>query len=202
VSGPRLAYPQAARALLRDSLLDSASDQVAERPWSEVTMADVARGAGVSRQTLYNEFGARDELALALILREGERLLADVEQAITAHRDDPRAALAAAFELFLRVAEENPLVRAIATGDGSDGLLALVTVQGRPVLSFATERLGSYLHDSWPAVGRVEIDVLAELAVRLAISHAALPTRTASDTAAVVAGVLGPYLDAVVAAAA
>ncbi|HEX4109717.1 MAG TPA: TetR family transcriptional regulator [Solirubrobacteraceae bacterium] len=194
----RLSYPEAARALLRDSLLDSASDRLAERPWGEVTMADVARGAGVSRQTLYNEFGARDELALALILREGERLLSGVEQAVIAHREEPAEALRAAFELFLLAAEENPLIRTIATGDGSDGLLALVTTQGRPVLSFATDRLGGFLHESWPAVARADADAVAEIAVRLAISHAALPTGSAADTAAVVARALGPHLRALV----
>ena len=34
-------------------------------------MADVAAAGGVSRQTLYNEFGTRDEFAQAFVIREG-----------------------------------------------------------------------------------------------------------------------------------
>ncbi|MGQ5228634.1 helix-turn-helix domain-containing protein, partial [Streptomyces sp. yara] len=42
----------------------------ARRPWSAVRMVDVAAAAGVSRQTLYNEFGSKDGLARALVRRE------------------------------------------------------------------------------------------------------------------------------------
>ena len=42
-------------------------------------MAEVARAAGVSRQTLYKEFGTRQEFAQAFVLREADRFLGDVE---------------------------------------------------------------------------------------------------------------------------
>ena len=42
-------------------------------------MADVARAAGVSRQTLYNEFGAAAELAQAFVLREADLFLDAVQ---------------------------------------------------------------------------------------------------------------------------
>ena len=53
-------YAVAARALLRDTLLDAARRELEQRAWSEVTMADIALAAGVSRQTLYKEFGSRE----------------------------------------------------------------------------------------------------------------------------------------------
>lgn len=53
----RAPYAVAARELLRDTLLDAARDLLGERDWSEVTMADIATAAGVSRQTLYSELG-------------------------------------------------------------------------------------------------------------------------------------------------
>ena len=55
-------------------------------------MAEIAAAAGVSRQTLYNEFGTRDEFGQALLIREGSRLLDAVEETIAAHADDPLAA--------------------------------------------------------------------------------------------------------------
>ena len=85
----RLPYSVAARELLRDTLLDAARDELRERQWGEITMADIARAAGVSRQTLYKEFGSRDAFAQALVLREADRFLASVETAVRAHIDDP-----------------------------------------------------------------------------------------------------------------
>ena len=69
-------YAVAARELLRDTLFDAARRELEHRGWSEVTMADIASAAGVSRQTLYKEFGSRDEFAQAFVLREGDRFVA------------------------------------------------------------------------------------------------------------------------------
>jgi AcrR family transcriptional regulator len=186
-------YAVAARELLRDTLLDAALAELAQRPWAEVTMAHIAAGAGVSRQTLYNEFGSRDEFAQALILREAERFSDAIEQVLNAHRDDPQAALSAAAELFLQAAQRNALVRVVASG-GADELLALVTTQGRPVVEFASERLSDAIHERWPAAGRRECELLAENLVRLAISHVALPSGTPEETADAITQLLGPYV--------
>ena len=72
-------YRGAVRQLLRDRLLDAGRDQLRDRPWARVTMAEIATAAGVSRQTLYNEFGSRDEFGRALVIREGSRFLDAVE---------------------------------------------------------------------------------------------------------------------------
>ena len=74
-----VAYPTAARQLLRDTLLDAMRELMAEREWGQVSMAEVARTAGVSRQTLYKEFGTRQEFAQAFVLREADRFLGEVE---------------------------------------------------------------------------------------------------------------------------
>lgn len=188
-------YAEASRALLRERLFAAATELLGERRWADVTMADVAGGAGVSRQTLYNEFGNRDEFAQAFLLREADLLIAEVEQGIQSHEDDARAALVAAFEVFLSKAAEDPLVRTIASGDGSDGLLPLVTVQGGPVIGYATERLAEVLEGGWTRLSEDEARLVAEPLVRLAISHLALPTDPPETVAANAAAMLGPYLE-------
>ncbi|MGO4752750.1 TetR family transcriptional regulator, partial [Streptomyces sp. 2MCAF27] len=52
----RMAW-EATMPAARESLLDAAFTALADRPWAVVRMVDVAVAAGVSRQTLYNEFG-------------------------------------------------------------------------------------------------------------------------------------------------
>ena len=58
----------------RDALLDAAYDAALAGDWERVRMADVAAAAGVSRQTLYYEFGSKDALA-HVIWDEVQRLL-------------------------------------------------------------------------------------------------------------------------------
>jgi AcrR family transcriptional regulator len=192
---PRVPFPEAARGLLRDTLMDAAAELMRDRRWSAVTMGEIAHAAGVSRQTLYNEFGDRRGLAQAFVLREADRFLTAAEEAISEHPDDPRGALTAAFEEFLTSIAEHPVVEAIRRGDGGDELVVLVTAQGLPVLSMATDRLGTFLATSWPRLSPEDARALAECFIRLAISHAALPTAPPPATAAQLAKILGPHLD-------
>lgn len=191
-------YAVAARELLRNTLLDAAREQLQSRRWADVTMADIAATAGVSRQTLYKEFGSRDEFAQVLLLREADRFLVSVQGAVSAHLDDPAEALAAAFDVFLQAAAENPLVRTIIRGDGTEELIALATTQGQPLVEGAAARLTDVLLEGWPQVERAEVELLSECLVRLAISYAALPKGPTSMSAQSVATLLGPYVEQLV----
>jgi AcrR family transcriptional regulator len=195
VAVERTPYPQAARQLLRETLFAAARDELQRRAWSEITMADVARAAGVSRQTLYNEFGSRDEFAQALVIHEGERFMEGVEAAVREHLDDPRAAVAAAFETFLRAAAEDPLMRLVLSDDGTAGLLPFVTTQGMPVVQWATARLTATIEEGWPEAPAAKARLLAESLVRLAISHVTAPSEAPNATAAATSELLGPFID-------
>jgi AcrR family transcriptional regulator len=191
----RKPYPQAARQLLRETLFAAARDEVQRRPWSQITMADIAAAAGVSRQTLYKEFGSRDEFAQALVIHEGERFLDAVDAAVREHLDDPRAAVRGALETFLRTAGEDPLVRIILGDDGSGGLLPFVTTRGAPVVRWATDRLTATIEDGWPQASPPKARLLAESLVRLAISHITAPNDSPEATAAQTGELLGPFID-------
>ena len=54
-----------AAAATRERLLAAAWEQFSERPFDDVRLADVARGAGVSAQTLHNHFRTKDALFVA-----------------------------------------------------------------------------------------------------------------------------------------
>ncbi|MEV7346239.1 TetR/AcrR family transcriptional regulator [Streptomyces sp. NPDC093544] len=99
----------------RESLLDAAFTALARRAWSAVRMVDVAAVAGVSRQTLYNEFGSKEGLARALVRREADAYLAGVERALSTHVD-ARERLVATAEWTASAARSNVLVRALLTG--------------------------------------------------------------------------------------
>jgi len=196
VSGARkrTPYAVAAREFLRSTVFDAAREELARRRWSQVTMGDIAIAAGVSRQRLYTEFGSREAFARALILNVSDRLIGAVEGAMDDHLDDPRAALLAAFELFLSAAAADPLARTAISGDGE--MLLLVTARGRSLLESTSERLKDAIISRWPQIVETQdAALLAECLVRLAISYGALPAGPAGATASSIANLLGPYLE-------
>jgi AcrR family transcriptional regulator len=189
----RTPYAVAARELLRDTLFDAARGELEHRAWSEVTMADVAAAAGVSRQTLYKEFGSREEFAQAFVLREANGFIGAVEGALDAHLEDPKAALTAAFGLFLSAAAEDPLIRAAIRGSGE--MLPFLTTHGHTLVEGAAERLRMAIAERWPQAAAHDVALLAECLVRLAISYATLPIDTAGMTASSITELLGPFID-------
>jgi AcrR family transcriptional regulator len=182
----------------REALLAAADELLGEKPWSKVSLGQVAVRAGVSRQTLYNEFGGRREFAQAFVLREAERLLIGPEAELTRLAHDPRAGLTAALRTFLEAARENRLLQAMRE-ETDNGLLALVTTRG-DVLVAATRRLGAHVQRTWPGVDPDGAQRLMDVVVRLGISHATLPAGTPAQTAADLVTVLGPHIDALFAA--
>lgn len=187
-------YQAASRSLLRDSILDAVGALLIEDAWQDVTMAEIAARAGVSRQTLYNAFGNRDELAQAYLMREAGRFLSAVEDAVEGAAPDARRALGSAAELFLSLVSSHPMVRALSTQDGEE-LVALATVRGGGLLRGMTDRLSDLITANWAHVDPDGARLLAATIVRLAISHAVLPTGKPQQTAADIVRILGPYID-------
>ena len=58
---------------VRERVLDATASITVEQGWSAVTMGKVASLAGVSRQTVYNEYGAKPALGQEMVLRELRR---------------------------------------------------------------------------------------------------------------------------------
>lgn len=197
-SAPGTTYAQLARDLLRDRVLEAVGELLADRPWSKVSMAAVAAHVGVSRQTLYNAFGSRHELAQAYVEREADRFLAGVDVAVRHSAAEPREALAAALAIFLGAAGRHPLVRAITSSEGGDELLPLVTTRGGPLIEHVTDHLTALLVETWPRLARADAAQIADALVRLAISYAALPAGDPIDTARGIARLLGPSVDELV----
>jgi AcrR family transcriptional regulator len=195
-------YREAARELLRDSLFDAARRLLEDRPWAQITMAEIARAAGVSRQTLYAQFGSRDDFAQQFVIREGARFLDEVEVAIRSHLEDPVRAVRAGLEAFLSSAADDPLVRLLLADDGTGGMLPLVTTRSRPVLDWAGARLCAAIREGFPLVGGEQAAVLADVFVRLALSYVTMPAEgSPRETAEAAARLLGPYVEQALAGA-
>jgi AcrR family transcriptional regulator len=169
----------------RDALLDAAADAVTGPGWERTRMADVAAAAGVSRQTLYYEFGSKDGLAEALAMREAQRYIAGSDEAMLGHDGSPAEAVGAATEFTLRSAADNPLLKAVLTDDS--GLLPFLTTRADAILLAAREHCAQYLSGHWPALPVDEVRLVADTVTRLTVSHLVLPGRRPEQVAADIA---------------
>ncbi len=167
----------------REALLDAAYDAAIGVGWTRARMADVARAAGVSRQTLYYEFGSKDGLAQALALREAARFVDGAEAVLTGHEGSPSEAVAACTEWTLRVAREDPLLKAVLTDDGAEGLLPFLTTRSDELLRAVTDRNIAYLAEHWPQLPRDDVAFVADVLVRLTVSHIVTPAAAPDVTA-------------------
>jgi AcrR family transcriptional regulator len=116
----------------RESLLNAALAALGDLPWSGVRMVDVAAAAGVSRQTLYNEFGSKEGLGRALVRREADAYLRGVER-LMGQSVGAADRLVSVAEWTVGEARTRPLLRALLTGCWGDRLPAPGPVSGETV---------------------------------------------------------------------
>ncbi|MFE2562192.1 TetR family transcriptional regulator [Streptomyces sp. NPDC059352] len=166
-------------------MLDAAYGLVAAEGWGGLRMTAIARAAGISRQTLYNEFGSKDVIGRALVQRELEGFLVGIERELDAHRGELEAAAAAGIGHTLQQAVDNPLVKSVllAARGGEDDLLAYLTTRPEPVFGTATVMLDAYAYayayayatEAWPEVDEESRGLAVETIVRLTVSHIVQP---------------------------
>ncbi len=178
MGAPRAATP------LRDGIVDAARALTIATGWDGVRMGAVASAAGVSRQTVYNEFGSKAGLAEALARREVDRFVSEVRAALTG-QDDVRAATYAAIRHTLASAADNPLVKAILTStrNGSEELLPYLTTRGDLVLAEASAVLIDWAGRQLPGADPAALAFAADSVVRLVVSHIVLPRAPVDETA-------------------
>ena len=165
-----------------ERLLDAAVDVAADHGLARLSVGDVAKRAGLSRQTLYKHFASKDELVSQAVLREAGRI---VEQVIAAAEgiDDPVASLEAAVSAALDQFRGHPLLdRLIATEpesllplliDGSGSVLGAIELIGRQMIG-----------ESFPSLDPARAAYGAELLSRMLISYAVRPSDLPADAVA------------------
>jgi AcrR family transcriptional regulator len=188
----RAPYAEASRGLLRDSVLDALRDLLLTHDWSAITLADVARAAGISRQTIYNEFGSRQGLAQGYALRLADRLVDAVDEAIYAHAGDIYAAFLQGFRAFFAESAADPLVISLLSGVAKLDLLQIITTDSAPIITHCSNRLTSSFVRSWVRASEEDSGILARAIVRLAMSYVSMPPEADHDVAADLARLMTP----------
>ncbi|WP_188111376.1 TetR family transcriptional regulator [Nocardioides antri] len=169
-----------------------------ETPWRKVRLETVAKQAGVSRQTIYNDFGSRFGLAEAYAYEVADTMCDLIAADLAAHADSPRAALESALRMFLDATMRDPLIRRVQEGEAHEDLMRLVTTDSGPLLEHIAGRLAEAVGQVWPVVDPVAGRAFARTIARLCISYVAMPPETDEDVAAGLAMLLAPALEAAV----
>ena len=194
-TAPRVPYAEASRVLLRDSILDGMRELLLTRDWSSITLTDVAKAAGISRQTIYNEFGSRQGLAEGYALRLADRLVDAVDLAIERNVGQIYTAFDEGFQAFFLDSASDPLVISLLTGVAKPDLLQLITTDSAPIISRASARLTDTFMHSWVKASEEDSGVLARAIVRLAMSYVSMPPEADHDVARDLARLMTPFAE-------
>jgi AcrR family transcriptional regulator len=183
------------REQLRDCVLEAMREELLTKDWSAITLADVARTAGVSRQSIYNEFGSRQGLAQGYALRLADRLVDAVGGAIEGNIGDVHAAFLSGFRAFFADSAADPLVISMLSGAAKPDLLQIITIDSGPIITHCSRRLAEAFLESWVNADTADAGVLARAIVRLAISYVSMPPEADHDVAADLARLMTPFAE-------
>jgi AcrR family transcriptional regulator len=139
---------------------------------SRLSMGDVAKAAGVSRQTVYRYFPSKEALIAAVVEHEAATLIASVVAAAQDH-DDPTDAMEAALVAALRGTREHALLDRLVRTE-PELLLPLLTGRDSAVMAqvrdIAQMVIGLRLPDLDPAELRRFADIIARLLISFAVN--------------------------------
>lgn len=174
----RLPFPEAARRLLRETVLDVMDEVVREHGWAATTMKHIAEATGVSRQTIYNEFGSRQSIADAYIERRTDAIVGAAAELIRSRPGDFPGAIRDAVTLFLDMVDE-PLVQTVLEPGrlGPELVAAIKTLNAR-----AVGPLAEAVTDAHPELAPDDATALVDTIAQVAAAHVAFPVHTRDVT--------------------
>ena len=159
-------------------ILDAAYELFCQISIQRTTMEDVARRAGVSRITVYRRFANKGALVDHVVRREIRRyldqFLDDIEQAETAA---DRVVLG--FVSSLRAIRGNPLIRDLMAADPNALVPTTIGDNGRTLATVRAFVAGQLRReqDAGNVATSVNVDVVAELMVRVCASFLLIPSQ-------------------------
>ena len=167
-----LAATDVRAAETRDRILGSALSAVTSYGLSRFTMDDVARLAGISRQSVYRYFESKDALVMTLVEREEEAFIEGVRAAHAQH-ERLEDAMREAVLFCLRAAREHPLLDRLLASE-PEVLLPYLTTRAGGLITKSRAVIEEIAADRTTADRRV-VHRAADLGVRAIISYTLTP---------------------------
>ena len=190
--------PAVAAPTMRERVVAAAAELTLQEGWAGRTMSRLADRVGVSRQTVYNEVGSKPQLAEEMVLAELATFLTVVETAFDHNPTDLVAAIRAAAQGVLELAEHNALLQAVVSGSygAATELLPLLTSRNDALVLTATDAVRRRVAAYRPGLDEPRLGAVIDMVVRLLLSHVVHPTAPPAATADGIAWITGRTLGA------
>lgn len=180
----------------RRRILDATYSLVEQRGMAQVSMTAIADKAGVSRQTVYNNFPDVETAMLGYVLDELARTATRIEQTLSTLRDPENQIRSFVTELIRRFAQQDfqvsiqaamspTAVKAIETATGPlrkmlEEILVEGVETGQFISGIAAERLATLLFQMTVGVGHLalsgaDVDSVADDAATLIAASVSAP---------------------------
>ena len=158
---------------MRERILEAAVEMASTHGIARLSVGDVARRAGLSRQTVYKHFSSKQVLVAETVRREATDIIRQVVDASEGFSDNVRG-LSAGIATALRLTRVHPLLdRLIRTEPES--LLPFLTSADGPVISVARAAVAGVIEARFPDQASDRRWQAADVIARLLVSYAAGP---------------------------
>lgn len=157
--------------LMRNTALDALHQLALERPWKDITMDALAKATGVSRQTIYNEFGSRMGVTEAYFLRLAILFTVGVGMALEENKNDIEGVFTKSFASFIQFSKLDPLVVLLRQEKPPMDLLKLLTVDAGEIDRFASAELATKFQQSWLQLSPEASGAGSRLMLRLCLDY-------------------------------
>ena len=154
---------------LTSRILDAAQELFALHGMRRCTIDDIAEHSGLGRTTVYRRFEGRSQLITAVLARECRRFFGSIFLA-TAHLERVEDAVVEGLLTGLRSAESSLLSELVRT---EPEVLRLLTVDAGPIIAVAREFLVHAAGVAPAAASHRQVQGVAGVLVRLALSFVA-----------------------------
>lgn len=180
---PRTAFRQA----VRERAFAAALERLQDEGWNQLRISQIAKDIGVSRPTIYAEFGTKQEFGQALLERETIRVLGEFSGTLEANKNNPEKALEKAFAKAIELGRTSPLVPAILNPnygpvDPDSSPYGFVTEGLLPLIAASSYTLAAWIKEIYPNTSDTEIKECTDVLARLTLSHIMTPDNTPKKT--------------------
>jgi AcrR family transcriptional regulator len=160
-----------------ERILDAALRQFELFGINRSTVEDITRRSGLARVTLYRRFSSKDDITEAVLLRELQRFLADLE-AHASRYTEKEDKLVEGFVFTLTTLRGHTLLQRLLATE-PETVLPFLTVEGDGVIQTASSFLAYQLSVELPDDDRTQIELLevAEVTVRIILSFVLTPSQ-------------------------
>ncbi|MCW2717494.1 MAG: transcriptional regulator, TetR family [Pseudonocardia sp.] len=171
-------------------ILDGALHALARRGLRKLSMSDVCEEAGISRGTLYRYFKNKDAVLEAIGHHVETSLKLALQRAVE-ERPDPEDRVIVVMGVIINYDLTHPETTRTIELEPAFGLSFVRRVFPQ-FLAIVSDSLGTVLADSLPVrSGALSMDQLAEILMRIAVSHFFVPSQNSDELPGLLAGLAG-----------